>query len=194
MVGPGCSSVFPILGFFLRSTNPKRNEIFVHIKLLPSIAAVAIMAAAPAAAAAPLSSLILSEVASHTTKDDCWLVIHGKVYDVTHFLEEHPGGEEVLIEASGKDATQEFNDIGHSDEAKSMLKDFCIGVLEGFEVEPPDFDAGGGGEEKEKVEAKQESLGTGIQKKEPSVFLRYLLPLLVLGLAFALRFLKGNEA
>lgn len=42
------------------------------------------------------------DVAKHNTKDDCWMIIHGKVYDVTSFLPEHPGGEEVMLESQGK--------------------------------------------------------------------------------------------
>ena len=41
------------------------------------------------------------EVETHNKKDDCWMVIHGKVYDVTKFLPEHPGGEEVMLETRG---------------------------------------------------------------------------------------------
>ncbi|XP_066355843.1 cytochrome b5-like isoform X2 [Miscanthus floridulus] len=42
-----------------------------------------------------------SEVALHASRKDCWVVIGGKVYDVTKFLEDHPGGEDVLLHASG---------------------------------------------------------------------------------------------
>ncbi|OQV22110.1 putative Cytochrome b5 [Hypsibius exemplaris] len=70
------------------------------------------------------------QVASHNNKDDCWLIINGKVYDVTKFLEEHPGGEEVLIENSGRDATENFEDVGHSTDAREMMKDYLIGEIE----------------------------------------------------------------
>ena len=54
-----------------------------------------------------------------------------QVYDVTKFLAEHPGGEAVLRENSGLDATEQFDDVGHSSDAKEMLKDYYIGQLEG---------------------------------------------------------------
>lgn len=43
-----------------------------------------------------------SDVVGHASRKDCWVVIHGKVYDVTKFLEDHPGGEDVLLHASGQ--------------------------------------------------------------------------------------------
>jgi hypothetical protein len=43
----------------------------------------------------------LAECEQHTTEKDCWLIIHGKVYDVTDFLDEHPGGYDIVVSASG---------------------------------------------------------------------------------------------
>lgn len=34
----------------------------------------------------------LVELSRHNTKDDCWLAVHQKVWDVTDFVDEHPGG------------------------------------------------------------------------------------------------------
>jgi hypothetical protein len=44
----------------------------------------------------------------HKTAEDCWMAIHGKVYDVTKFLAEHPGGEEVMVEVAGKLDTTKY--------------------------------------------------------------------------------------
>lgn len=54
------------------------------------------------------------EVSRHNNASDLWIAIHGKVFDVTKFLKEHPGGEEVLLNLAGADATKCFDDIGHS--------------------------------------------------------------------------------
>ncbi|KAK7850238.1 cytochrome b5 isoform a, partial [Quercus suber] len=62
----------------------------------------------------------MQEASEHNTKDDCWVVIDGKVYDVTTYLDEHPG----------KDATEEFEDAGHSKSAKELMETFCIGELD----------------------------------------------------------------
>nr|AFJ91727.1 cytochrome b5 [Ostrea edulis] len=67
-----------------------------------------------------------SEVTSKKDKST-WLIIHDNVYDVTKFLEEHPGGEEVLLEQAGRDATEAFEDVGHSTDARELMKDYLIG-------------------------------------------------------------------
>ncbi|TYJ00550.1 hypothetical protein E1A91_A13G093200v1 [Gossypium mustelinum] len=72
----------------------------------------------------------MQEAAQHNTKDDCWIVIDGKVYDVTSYLDEHPGGDDVVLESTGKDATDDFEDAGHSKSAKELLQSFCIGELD----------------------------------------------------------------
>jgi cytochrome b involved in lipid metabolism len=58
-----------------------------------------------------------------------WIVIHDKVFDVTKFLDEHPGGEEILVEHAGQDCTEPFEDVGHSTDARDMMKDYLIGEL-----------------------------------------------------------------
>ncbi|XP_055542660.1 cytochrome b5-like isoform X2 [Wyeomyia smithii] len=70
-----------------------------------------------------------AEVAKHNTQQDLWFVIDDKVYDVTKFQNEHPGGEEVLFEAAGKDSTNEFNDVGHSTDAKQQMKQYLVGEI-----------------------------------------------------------------
>eukprot|EP00499_Haloplacidia_sp_CaronLabIsolate_P007917 CAMPEP_0196782072 /NCGR_PEP_ID=MMETSP1104-20130614/10637_1 /TAXON_ID=33652 /ORGANISM="Cafeteria sp., Strain Caron Lab Isolate" /LENGTH=129 /DNA_ID=CAMNT_0042152303 /DNA_START=8 /DNA_END=397 /DNA_ORIENTATION=+ len=73
----------------------------------------------------------LEQVAEHSKPDDCWLVIDGLVYDVTKFLDNHPGGPEIVTDHAGTDATEEFDTIGHSEDARRQLKDYLLGELEG---------------------------------------------------------------
>ncbi|KAJ3031382.1 UNVERIFIED_CONTAM: Cytochrome b5 [Siphonaria sp. JEL0065] len=73
----------------------------------------------------------LTDVKKHNTAKDCWMIIHGKVYNVTAFLDEHPGGAEIMVELAGQDATEAFDDIGHSLDAKKLLADFLVGTVEG---------------------------------------------------------------
>merc|ERR1712166_747635 len=69
------------------------------------------------------------EVAKHTTKDDCWVILDGKVLDVTNFLSEHPGGELAILTFAGKDATEEFNMIHPPDVVGKYAPDAIIGVV-----------------------------------------------------------------
>lgn len=70
-----------------------------------------------------------SEVAKHNSKDDCWIVIANKVYNVSKFLDSHPGGMDIIIEYAGKDATNSFEDVGHSTDARKLLDRYFIGNL-----------------------------------------------------------------
>ncbi|XP_073130989.1 cytochrome b5 [Henckelia pumila] len=72
----------------------------------------------------------MEEASEHDTREDCWVVIDGKVYDVTTYLEEHPGGDDILLEVTGKDATDEFEDAGHSKTARELMGQFFIGELD----------------------------------------------------------------
>jgi len=71
----------------------------------------------------------LEELRQHRDNTSLWLAIHDEVYDVTSFLEEHPGGEEVLREQGGGYATEAFEDVGHSTDARELMKKYHIGVL-----------------------------------------------------------------
>lgn len=70
------------------------------------------------------------EVAKHNQLKDAWVVIASKVYDITGFLDEHPGGEEIIFENAGGDATEDFLDIGHSEDALKILKSKYIGDMD----------------------------------------------------------------
>lgn len=74
---------------------------------------------------------VQEEAAKHTTSDSCWLMIDGYVYDVTSFLDDHPGGGELLLNAAGKDATDDFEDVGHSKNARKDMLNYLIGAVDG---------------------------------------------------------------
>ncbi|XP_055817069.1 cytochrome b5-like [Solanum dulcamara] len=125
-----------------------------------------------------------SDLSEHNKKDDCWLLISGKVYDVTSFLDDHPGGDDVLLTATGKDATDDFEDVGHSDDARELLKKFFIGEIDSSTLPaepkytpPPPTTSSAGNE------------GSGNLLK----ILQFLLPLLILGAALAFRSFYQKE-
>ncbi|CAO3632618.1 unnamed protein product [Cunninghamella echinulata] len=61
------------------------------------------------------------EIAVHNTRDNLWMIIDNKVYDITPFIDEHPGGEEVLIDEGARDATVKYL-IGEVDPASVPVK------------------------------------------------------------------------
>jgi cytochrome b involved in lipid metabolism len=114
----------------------------------------------------------MEEVKKHDKNSSTyWIVLDGKVYDVTKFLSEHPGcikklvdvlffekknksslkyiflisfsqqssllvksssctgGDDILLEHAGTDATEDFENVKHSDDARELRKKYCIGIL-----------------------------------------------------------------
>ena len=70
----------------------------------------------------------MEEVERHDNAESAWFVYHGRVYDATPFLKDHPGGADSILLVAGTDATEDFDAI-HSQKAKDMLKDYYIGEL-----------------------------------------------------------------
>ena len=78
----------------------------------------------------PAKKIPMSEVSKHNKEEDCWIVIRGKVYNVTEFIEEHPGGEGVLIAYGGTDCTEQFESVIHSQAASEIMKELYVGDLQ----------------------------------------------------------------
>ncbi|TPX69860.1 hypothetical protein CcCBS67573_g06737 [Chytriomyces confervae] len=80
------------------------------------------------------------EVARHSSPKDLWVVIDGKVYDLTEFAEDHPGSAVVLWKVAGQDATEQFFAF-HRQEILFKYKRLCIGSIEGQQslLQPASF-------------------------------------------------------
>lgn len=79
-----------------------------------------------------------SDVAKHNTRDDCWVIYDNRVFNVTEFLADHPGGEDVVLGYAGKDVGAIMKDKDmhvHSRSAYGMLEDFVIGKLAASDVD-----------------------------------------------------------
>ncbi|CAD2219251.1 Cytochrome b5-like Heme/Steroid binding domain containing protein, putative [Angomonas deanei] len=76
----------------------------------------------------------LDEIKKHNKPGDTWFIVDHKVYDVSQFAEDHPGGPDPLYAVAGGDASNGFKAIGHSDSAKEELEKKAIG-----EVHPDDI-------------------------------------------------------
>ncbi|KAG8911475.1 fatty acid alpha-hydroxylase, partial [Tulasnella sp. 417] len=72
------------------------------------------------------------DLATHSNTSSCWISRNGKVYDVTGFLQDHPGGEDLILDHAGKDVGEIMknpDEHDHSDSAYEMLEEYCIGRL-----------------------------------------------------------------
>ncbi|KAI1504067.1 FMN-dependent dehydrogenase-domain-containing protein [Biscogniauxia marginata] len=74
--------------------------------------------------------LAADEITKHRTTSSCWLVIDGKVYDVTSYLSRHPGGPAILLKQSGQDATAEFRKIHSPDVLQYLPKENYLGEVD----------------------------------------------------------------
>lgn len=70
----------------------------------------------------------LSDVAGHNLESDCWTVVSGKVYNITPYVNSHPGGKEKILKGCGVDSTDIFN-AKHQPGAFNNLKNYLIGSL-----------------------------------------------------------------
>ncbi|CAK9439492.1 uncharacterized protein LODBEIA_P35920 [Lodderomyces beijingensis] len=73
--------------------------------------------------------LSLKQVKQHDKPHDLWMILYNKVYDLTEFQQDHIGGIEVLYDCGGSDATEAFEDVGHSDFAADLLEPFLVGEV-----------------------------------------------------------------
>ncbi|KAG0679784.1 Cytochrome b2, mitochondrial precursor [Pichia californica] len=74
----------------------------------------------------------VEEFIKHNKADDCWITVNGNVYDLTDFIEMHPGGTTPLIQNAGHDATVLYNKIHPKGTIENFLpKDKQLGVLIG---------------------------------------------------------------
>lgn len=75
-----------------------------------------------------LKSFTLKEVEKHNKDGDAWMAISGNVYDVSSWIDIHPGGA-VIKYGIGKDATDMFKNAGHNEDALEFMNHYKIGIL-----------------------------------------------------------------
>ncbi len=78
--------------------------------------------------------LTYADVATHNNANNCWLIISDKVYDVTQYILYHPGGQSLIINSCGADATMLFTSnmgsgYNHSGGANNLLSNYYIDNL-----------------------------------------------------------------
>ncbi|XP_054578183.1 cytochrome b5 reductase 4 isoform X5 [Eptesicus fuscus] len=79
------------------------------------------------------------ELKKHNKKDDCWICIRGFVYNVSPYMEYHPGGEDELMKAAGSDGTDLFDQVHRWVNYESMLKECLVGRMAVKPAVPKDY-------------------------------------------------------
>ena len=134
-----------------------------------------------------------AELCRHNKVDDLWLAIDGIVYDVTPFMDDHPGGGDIMLSAAGKDGTDDFEDVGHSPHARELLKRFKVGTFKG------DFSSSNNGASlTPKQQRKQNTTTTTTHAQMDTIggnaIVGLVLPVLVIACAIAAYYLGFNDA
>ena len=102
-----------------------------------------------------MQTITMQEVERHNTPDDCWVVLNGKVYDLSIFQKGHPGGSKIITDHAGKDVSNLFNAVHPKDIVQKLLSpEACIGVLDESTVDP----------EKHVVVAEEKAPSRGLQQ------------------------------
>ncbi len=67
------------------------------------------------------------EVSLHKSEESCWVILDGKVLDVTSYLQQHPGGVNKIMNEAGKDASKAFKGAKHSMDAILISEKYVVG-------------------------------------------------------------------
>jgi len=126
--------------------------------------------------------ITVDELRANKSKDSFYVLLHNKVYNVTKFIDEHPGGDEVILAEGGQDASEAFEDVGHSDEARALLPGMFIG----------DFEKTSDVKLKSGAAAAQAARVSGPVEKGSNIM--YFVPLGLLGAYFAWRYYTTGSA
>lgn len=103
---------------------------------------------------------------------------------MTKFLDDHPGGDDVLLSSTAKDATDDFEDVGHSTTARAMMDEYYVGEIDATTIPT-------------KVKYMPPKQPHYNQDKTPEFIikiLQFLVPLAILGLAVAVRIYTKSES
>ncbi|KAK3319754.1 cytochrome b5-like heme/steroid binding domain-containing protein [Cercophora scortea] len=84
-----------------------------------------------------MATLSWEQVKAHNTEAEAWIVLHGSVYNATPFLEDHPGGRDLILDLAGQDATEVFEEAAHSSDARDILPGLLVGSLKEYNKEVP---------------------------------------------------------
>ncbi|KAJ3353912.1 hypothetical protein HDU83_006117 [Entophlyctis luteolus] len=87
-----------------------------------------------------MKSVSEDEVAKHNSENDAWIIIDGKVYDITDFIDGHPGGRRVLLPVLGQDVTTKFHQFHNPTTVLKKYTKLQVAVIEGYDFSNPNLE------------------------------------------------------
>jgi L-lactate dehydrogenase (cytochrome) len=72
----------------------------------------------------------VADVAAHNSRSSCWVIVAGWAYDVTDFLDEHPGGARSILRFASRDATAEYEPLHQPGTIETLPKDKHLGLVD----------------------------------------------------------------
>lgn len=94
----------------------------------PTVTATTSPTPSPSPTESGVKALTKSEIALHNKQADCWSYMGEKVYNLTSWMAEHPGGAEIMVEMCGKDGSESFGSH-HKSEVDAVLAQYYIGAI-----------------------------------------------------------------
>lgn len=114
-----------------------------------------------------LPTLTQAEVESHNNAKSCYVTIGSKVYDITSFVDDHPGGGDLILEYAGKDVGEIMGDVvshEHSESAYEILEDSLVGFVGTGSSTKANANANGAASAEEQARAVYESTGMSTEE------------------------------
>lgn len=74
------------------------------------------------------------ELSKHSCEEDCWISFRSVVYDVTEYLDWHPGGKDKILEHGGGDITKQFMEAHPYVNLEMLLSRLRVGPLLGEDL------------------------------------------------------------
>ncbi|QRV75975.1 FMN-dependent alpha-hydroxy acid dehydrogenase [Ceratobasidium sp. AG-Ba] len=102
----------------------------VGYKLLPRTADHSDLAKGETLELSPSGLIPYDEIQKHNSRDSCWVIVNGEVYDVTGFLKDHPGGIAPILKVAGSDATRIFVPIHPPDTLGTLPPGMHLGSVD----------------------------------------------------------------
>ena len=111
------------------------------------------------------SPVTWQELQMHNTKQDCWLLLHDDVYDLTSYARNHPGGEFLVTDLAGKEASGSF-DAFHPVQLLKTVQRYRIGPLVKVAAVVEDRESDGASLDNESSDSEDQDQGTPPDNEE----------------------------